>query len=87
MNENNGNRRTIVTIRPRKHLKLNPRKNHVASLKNKIQYKDTISIQNTKQIRPEKKICLPHSNQNSKHTEQINNIKSCKEKGQVTYDK
>ena len=30
-----------------------------------------------------KKIPLPYNNQNTKHTEQRKNIKSCKEKGQA----
>jgi hypothetical protein len=36
--------------------------------------------------RPEKKILLPHNNQNSKHTEQRNNFKSfLGEEDQITY--
>jgi hypothetical protein len=49
--------------------------------KERYGYKHARSLQNTKNIRPEKKILLLHNYiQNTKCTEQRKNIKSCKGK-------
>jgi len=48
-----------------------------------LKVKGTRSLQNTKQIGPEKRILLLHNNQNTKYTEQRKNFKSSKRKGPI----
>jgi hypothetical protein len=43
------------------------------------------SLQNSKEIGPEKKFLLSHNNQNTKCTEQRNILKPVRKKVQVTY--
>ena len=58
-------------------------------LKERDDYKQTISLENTIQAGPERKIVLPYDNQNTKSIEQqqqkTHNIKSSKKEGQITY--
>jgi hypothetical protein len=50
------------------------------NLKRSLSHKHKRSLQNTKQIGPEKKFLLLHNNQNTKWTEQRKNIESSKGK-------